>query len=87
MNNQLEPRLDLLIEDLKNDFALIAKKKKDDEWKRDHFRYTFTVHAQRIYELLNTSITENIPAEIKTSTKNEMILLRDYLNKMIKDKL
>ena len=83
MNNQLKPRLDLLLEDLKNDFALIAKKKKDDEWKRDHFRYTFTIHTQRIYEMLNTSITENLPAEIKISTKKEMVLLRDYLNKMI----
>ena len=51
MNNQLKPRLDLLLEDLKNDFTLIAKKKKDDEWKRDHFRYTFTIHTQRIYEI------------------------------------
>lgn len=83
MNNQLKPRLDLLLEDLKKDFALIAKKKKDDEWKRDHFRYTFTVHTQRIYEMLNTSITEKPPAEIKTSTKKEIILLRDYLNSMI----
>ena len=83
MNNQLKPRLDLLLEDLKNDFALIAKKKKDDEWKRDHFRYTFTIHTQRIYEMLNTSITGNLPAEIKNSTKKEMVLLRDYLNKMI----
>jgi hypothetical protein len=83
MNNQLKPRLDLLLEDLKNDFALIAKKKKDDEWKRDHFRYTFTVHTQRIYEMLNTSITEKPSAEIKTSTKKEIIFLRDYLNSMI----
>lgn len=83
MNEQLKPRLDLLLEDLKNDFALIAKKKKDDEWKRDHFRYTFTVHVQRIYELLNTSVTKDLPAEIKSSTKKEMVLLRDYLNKMI----
>lgn len=83
MNNQLKPRLDLLIEDLKNDFALIAKKKKDDEWKRDHFRYTFTIHTQRIYEMLNTSITEKPQAEIKTSTKKEIVLLRDYLNSMI----
>ena len=83
MHNHLKPRLDLLLEDLKNDFSLIAKKKKDDEWKRDHFRYAFTVHVQRIFEMLNTSVTENPPAEIKASTKKEMILLRDYLNKMI----
>lgn len=83
MNNQLKPRLDLLLEDLKNDFSLIAKKKKDDEWKRDHYRYTFTVHVQRIYEMLNTSITENPPAEIKLSTKKELKLLRDEINNMI----
>ena len=83
MNNQIKPRLDLLIEKLNNDFELISKKKKDDEWKRDHYRYTFTVHVQRIYEMLNTSITNTLPAEIKESTKKEMILLRDYLNKMI----
>ena len=83
MDNQLKPRFDFLVEQLKKDFELIAKKKKDDEWKRDHYRYTFTISAQRIYEMLNTSITEKLPAEIKTSTKKEMILLRDYLNKMI----
>jgi len=87
MNNQIMPRLDLLIEKLKKDFDLISNKKKDDEWKRDHFRYAFTVHVQRIYEILNTSITEMAPAEIETSTKKEMILLRDHLNKMIKDNL
>ncbi len=83
MHNQLKPRLDFLIELLEKDFDLISKKKKDDEWKRDHFRYTFTVHAQRIYELLNTSVTKDLPAEIKSSTKKEMVLLKDYLNKMI----
>lgn len=83
MNNLLKPRLDLLLGDLKNDFALIAKKKRDDEWKRDHFRYTFTIHTQRIYEMLNTSITVNLPVEIKNSTKKEMVLLRNYLNSMI----
>jgi hypothetical protein len=83
MNNQLKPRLDLLLEDLKNDFSLIAKKKKDDEWKRDHYRYTFTVQVQRIYEMLNTSITEASPAEVKTSTKKEIISLINYLETMI----
>jgi hypothetical protein len=83
MHNQLNPRIDHLIELLKKDFDLISKKKKDDEWKRDHFRYTFTVHVQRIYELLNTSVTKDLPAEIKSSTKKEIVLLRDYLNKMI----
>lgn len=83
MNNQLKPRLDLLVELLKKDFDLISKKKKDDEWKCDHFRCTFTVHVHRIYELLNTSVTKDLPAEINSSTKKEMVLLRNYLNKMI----
>ena len=87
MDNHIKPRLDILIEQLEKDFDLIAKKKKDDEWKRDHYRYTFTVHVQRIYEMLNTSVTEILPAEIKLSTKKELILLRDLINKMIKDKL
>lgn len=79
----IKPRLDFFIEQLQKDFDLIAEKKKDDEWKRDHYRYTFTVHVQRIYEMLNTSITENSPAEIKASTKKEIVHLRDYLNTMI----
>ena len=83
MNNQLKPRLDFLIELLKEDLDLIYRKRNDDEWKRDHFRYTFTIHVHRIYELLNTSVTKDLPAEIKSSTKKEMVLLRDYLNKMI----
>ena len=83
MNNHIKPRLDILIEKLKKDLDLISQKKKDDEWKRDHFRYALTVHVQRIYEMLNTSITASSPAEIKSSTKKEMILLRDYLNSMI----
>lgn len=83
MNNQIKPRLDLLLEFLRKDFDLISKKKKDDEWKRDHYRYTFTVHVHRIYELLNTSVTKDLPAEIKSSTKEEMVLLIDYLTKMI----
>lgn len=85
MNNQIKPRLDLLISDLNRDLALISRKKKDDEWKRDHYRYTFTIHVQRIYEMLNTSITKTPPAIIQPSTKKEMIFLRDYLNSIIKD--
>jgi len=85
MDNQLKPRLDLLIADLSRDLSLIAKKKKDDEWKRDHYRYTFTVHVHRIYEMLNTSITKTPPATINPSTKKELILLRDYLNTIIKE--
>ena len=83
MMNYLIPRLENLILILSSDLRLIAKKKKDDEWKRDHYRYIFTVHAQRIYRLLNTSLTEVPAAEVKNSSKDELIVLRDILNKMI----
>ena len=71
MNNQLKPRLDLLLEVLKNDFALIAKKKKDDEWKRDHFRYTFTVHVQRIYEMLTHRLQRTYRQKLKSLQKKK----------------
>ena len=83
MMNYLIPRLENLVAILSKDLRLIASKKKDDEWKRDHYRYIFTVHAQRIYRLLNTSLTEVPAAEVKKSTKDELIVLRDILNKMI----
>ncbi len=85
MINYLIPRLENLIAILSKDFRLIAKKKKDDEWKRDHYRYIFTVHAQRIYSLLNTSLTDTPPAEIQKSTKDELIILRNILDKMIEE--
>ena len=83
MMNYLIPRLENLVAILSKDLRLIASKKKDDEWKRDHYRYIYTVHAQRIYRLLNTSLTEVPAAEVKKSTKDELIVLRDILNKMI----
>ncbi len=72
-----------MINKLQDDLNLIAKKNKDDEWKRDHYRYTYTVWSQRIYNLLNTSITEILPAGVKESTKKEMKVLRDILEEMI----
>ncbi len=83
--NYLIPRLENLILILSSDLRLIAKKKKDDEWKRDHYRYIFTVHAQRIYNLLNTSLTEKSPAKVQKITKDELIVLRDILNNMIEE--
>ncbi len=85
MINYLIPRLENLIGALRSDLIFIAKKKKDDEWKRDHYRYIFAVHAQRIYKLLNASLTEIPPAKIQKSTKDELIVLRDILNKMIEE--
>ena len=55
--NWIKKDLDSMIENLKADLNLIASKKRDDVWKRDHYRYTFTITSQRIYKLLNTSIT------------------------------
>ena len=77
--NWLKEDFDTMIEGLQKDLDLIAAKKKDDEWKRDHYRYTFTVFAQRIYKLLNTSITENPPAPIQPSTKKELEVLKEIL--------
>ena len=85
MINYLIPRLEILIDTLKSDLKLIARKQRDDEWKRDHYRYIFTVHAQRIYKLLNTSLTEIPAAKIQKSTKEEIIILRDILNRMIEE--
>ncbi len=41
MINYLIPRLENLIDALTSDLRLIAKKKKDDEWKRDHYQIYF----------------------------------------------
>jgi hypothetical protein len=81
--NWLKEDLDSMIESLKKDLDLIAKKKKDDEWKRDHYRYTFTVTAQRIYKLLNTSITENPPASVQPPTKKELEVLKEIIEGML----
>ena len=83
MENLIKPRLDILIGQLKKDLKLISQKDKNDEWKRDHYRYIFTVYVQRIYEMLNTQITLVEPAKITPSTKKEMISLRNQINSMI----
>ena len=83
MLNYLIPRLENLIDALKRDFRLIANKKKDDEWKRDHYRYIFTVHTQRIFSVLNTSLTTIPAAKVQNSTKEELIVLRKMIDKMI----
>lgn len=83
--NWLKEDLDTMIGSLQKDLNLIATKKKDDEWKRDHYRYTFTIFAQRIYKLLNTSITENPPATVQPSTKKELEVLKSVIEEMLKD--
>lgn len=83
MQNYLKPRIDNVIEILKKDFDLIAKKNKDDEWKRDHYRYTFTVSFQRMYDLLNSNITGEEMMPISKSTKKELKALRNRIDDMI----
>jgi len=83
MQNYLKPRIDNVIEILKKDFDLIARKKKDDEWKRDHYRYTFTVSVQRMYDLLNSNITGKKMMPVSNSTKKELAVLRDITDGMI----
>lgn len=81
--NYLKKDLDNLIDNLRADLNLIASKKRDDEWKRDHYRYTFTIFVQRAYNILNTSITKNPPAEIQPSTRQEMQVLIRIMEGMI----
>ncbi len=83
MHNYLQPRLNILINELRKNFDLIASKNKDEEWKRDNYRYTFTVSVQRIYKLLNTSLTEQKVSAIRSSTKNELKILKDIVDEMI----
>lgn len=83
MQNYLKPRIDNIIEILKRDFDMIAQKKKDDEWKRDHYRYTFTLAAQRMYDLLNSNLTGEELLPISLSTKKELKALRNRIDEMI----
>jgi hypothetical protein len=55
MHNWLKKDLDYLIASYQKDIELISKKKKDEEWKRDHYRYISAVHFQRILNNLNTN--------------------------------
>lgn len=83
MHNYLKPRIDNIVEILKKDFNLIAGKKKDDEWKRDHYRYTFTVFVQRMYDLLNSNLTGEEMLPINPSTIKELKALRNRIDEMI----
>ena len=85
MKNYLLPRLENIIEILRKDFILIAKKKQNDEWKRDHYRYTFTVTAQRMFELLDTQLTNDVVSPVSESTKKELIRLQNQINSIIKN--
>ncbi|MDP4172515.1 MAG: hypothetical protein Q8933_00990 [Bacteroidota bacterium] len=85
MNNWLKERLDYELEQLKKDLKLIALKQKDEEWKRDHYRYTFTLSVQRIYSLLNSTITSQPIAPLSKATKQELTILKELIDKIIKN--
>ncbi len=85
MRNWIIPRLEFFLSEIKMDFNIISKKNKNDEWKRDHYRYAFTVRAQGIFKLLNTSITNEPISQIQPSTKNELMVLRDMIDEMINE--
>jgi uncharacterized protein YutE (UPF0331/DUF86 family) len=83
MQNYLKPRIDNVIDILKKDFDMIAKKKKDNEWKRDHYRYAFTLAAQRMYDLLNSNLTGEEMYPVSPSTKKELKALRSKIDEML----
>lgn len=85
MNNWLKERLDYELEQLKKDLKLIALKPKDEEWKRDHYRYTFTLSVQRIFSLLNSTITSQPIAPLSKATKQELTILKELIDKIIKN--
>lgn len=83
MQNYLKPRIDNIIEILRRDFDMIAKKEKDDEWKRDHYRYAFTLAAQRMYDMLNSNLTGEKMHSVSSSTKKELEALCKRIDEMI----
>jgi hypothetical protein len=83
MQSYLKPRIDNVIEILKKDIDLIANKKKDDEWKRIHYRYTFTLFVQRMYDLLNSNLTVEEMMPISQSTEKELKALRNRIDEML----
>jgi uncharacterized protein YutE (UPF0331/DUF86 family) len=83
INNYLYPRVENIIEVLRKDFKLIASKRKDDEWKRDHYRYAFTISAQRMFDLLNSQLTKESVSSVSESTKKELIRLRNQINSLL----
>ncbi|MGE5679869.1 MAG: hypothetical protein ACM34K_03210 [Bacillota bacterium] len=84
MNNWLKQRLDFELDQLRSDLKLISLKQKDEEWKRDHYRYAFTLSAQKIYQLLDSTITQDPLTPPSESTKKELALLTNYLKNIIK---
>lgn len=83
MQNYLKPRIENIIEILKRDFDMIAKKKKNDEWKRDHYRYAFTLAAQRMYDMLNSNLTGEKMHSVSPSTQKELEALCKRIDEMI----
>jgi hypothetical protein len=83
MRNWIKQDLDLLIKKYNEDLEMISKKNKDDEWKRDHYRYASAVAFQRILTLLNTSITGTPAAPLQESTRAELQELKKVIEQTI----
>jgi hypothetical protein len=83
MRNWLKNDLDYFISGYQRDVEMISKKDKDEEWKRDHYRYASAVYFQRILNALNTQIIETPPSPLKESTRLELIVLRNIIDQMI----
>ena len=86
MKDYLAQDLEYFLGKLKADIDLISDKKKEEEWKRDHYRYAFIVTSQRIFNTLNTALSQTPPSGLQESTRNELIVLRDLINEMLGEK-
>ncbi len=86
MKDYLAQDLEYFLGRLQQDINLISAKKKEEEWKRDHYRYAFILSSQRILNTLNTSLSKTPPAGLQEPTRKELIVLRDMINEMLGDK-
>lgn len=84
MNNWIKQGLDYEFDELRQNLKMIALKDKEEEWKRDHYRHTVAVAVQRIFRLLNSTITSEPPAPVSHATKEELMILRDMIDRMVK---
>lgn len=83
MRDYLGQDLEYFLNKLKEDIELISAKNKEEEWKRDHYRYSFIISSQRILNTLNTALSKTPPAGFQEPTMKELIILRDMINEMI----
>lgn len=83
MHNRMKYNLDDLIGGYKSDLEMVSRKNKDEEWKRDHYRYISAIAFQRIFNMLNAQVTEIPPAPVNESTRRELIILRKIIDAMV----